>query len=229
MTVKAYGTNASTLPLSKLEIGRREVGKNDIEIEILYCGVCHSDVHTARNEWKDTVYPVVPGHEIIGKVIKTGAEVSAINIGEIVGVGCMVDSCRECRNCQNNEEQFCEKGAIFTYNSPDNLLNTATYGGSSKSIVVTENFVLKIPENIDLASAAPLLCAGITTYSPLKRWKIGKGMKVGIAGIGGLGHVAIKIAKAMGAEVIAFTTSETKKFEAKRLGADFAVNSLEKK
>jgi len=223
--VKAYGTEAAKAPLNQMGINRREVTPHDVEIDILYCGVCHSDLHTARNEWHGTVYPCVPGHEIVGKVVRTGGHVSKFKVGDVVGVGCMVDSCRECEYCKESQEHFCEKGNIQTYNSPDKFLGTQTFGGYSEKIVVDENYVLHIPENLDPAAAAPLLCAGITTYSPLRHWNIGPGKKVGIVGIGGLGHMGIKLAKAMGAQVVAFTTSESKFAEAKRLGADEVVLS----
>lgn len=223
--VKAYGTGAAAAPLKQMDINRREVTPHDIEIDILYCGVCHSDLHTARNEWHFTMYPCVPGHEIVGKVTRVGDHVSRFKAGDVVGVGCMVDSCRECEYCKDHLEQYCEKGNIQTYNSPDKFLGTPTFGGYSEKIVVDEHYVLSIPENLNLAATAPLLCAGITTYSPLKHWNVGPGKKVGIVGIGGLGHMGIKIAKAMGAHVVAFTTSESKFAEAKRLGADEVVLS----
>ncbi|HWV66568.1 NAD(P)-dependent alcohol dehydrogenase [Chitinophaga sp.] len=228
-SVKAYGTPAADAPLNTLNIKRRKTTPHDVEIDILYCGVCHSDLHTARNEWHFTVYPCVPGHEIVGKVVSVGDHVTKFKVGDVVGVGCLVDSCRECQYCQEGLEQFCEPGATQTYNSPDKHLDTPTYGGYSESVVVDENFVLRIPENLDLAATAPLLCAGITTYSPLRHWNVGPGKKVGIVGIGGLGHMGIKIAKAMGAHVVAFTTSESKFAEAKRLGADEVVLSKDEK
>jgi len=226
INVKAYGTEAANAPLQGLSIPRREVAPHDVKIEILYCGVCHSDLHTARNEWHNTVYPNVPGHEIVGKVVSVGNHVKKFKVGDTVGIGCIVDSCRECQYCKEGLEQFCEPGMVGTYNSPDKYLpNVQTYGGYSESIVVDENYVLSIPENLDLAATAPLLCAGITTYSPLKHWNVGPGKNVGIVGIGGLGHMGIKIAKAMGAHVVAFTTSESKFKEAQRLGADEVVLS----
>ena len=226
INVKAYGTEAADAPLQGLSIPRREVAAHDVKIEILYCGVCHSDLHTARNEWHNTVYPNVPGHEVVGKVVSVGSHVKKFKVGDTVGIGCIVDSCRECQYCNEGLEQFCETGMTGTYNSPDKYLpNVQTYGGYSESIVVDENYVLSIPENLDLAATAPLLCAGITTYSPLKHWNVGPGKKVGIVGIGGLGHMGIKIAKAMGAHVVAFTTSESKFKEAQRLGADEVVLS----
>lgn len=224
--IKAYGTEAAEAPLNQLNIDRRKPTPHDVEIEIQYCGVCHSDLHTARNEWHSTVYPCVPGHEIVGKVVSVGNHVSKFKVGDIVGVGCMVDSCRECEYCKEGLEQYCEPGMTGTYNGRDKYLpNTPTFGGYSESIVVDENFVLRIPQNLNLAATAPLLCAGITTYSPLRHWNVGPGKKVGIVGIGGLGHMGIKLAKAMGAHVIAFTTSESKFEEAKRLGADEVVLS----
>ncbi|WP_310588985.1 NAD(P)-dependent alcohol dehydrogenase [Dyadobacter crusticola] len=225
INVKAYGTEAADADLDQLDIHRRKPTAHDVEIDILYCGVCHSDLHTIRNEWHGTQYPCVPGHEIVGKIVSVGEHVTKFKVGDVVGVGCLVDSCRECQYCQEGLEQFCEPGATQTYNSPDKYLDTPTFGGYSERVVVDENFVLRIPENLDLAATAPLLCAGITTYSPLRHWNVGPGKKVGVVGIGGLGHMAIKIAKAMGAEVVAFTTSEAKFGEAKRLGADEVVLS----
>lgn len=223
--VKAFGTEGATAPLLSLNIHRRTPTPHDIEIEILYCGVCHSDLHTARNEWHSTLYPCVPGHEIVGKIVSVGSHVTKFKVGELAGVGCLVDSCRECDYCKDDLEQYCANGSTGTYNSTDKYLGTQTYGGYSESIVVDEAFVLRIPENLDLAATAPLLCAGITTYSPLKHWKVGPGKKVGIVGIGGLGHMAVKLAKAMGAEVIVFTTSPSKFEDAKRLGADDVILS----
>ena len=227
--VKAFGTEAAEAQLQQLNIRRRKPTPHDVEIEILYCGVCHSDLHTVRNEWHGTVYPCVPGHEIVGKVVSVGNHVTKFNIGDLAAVGCMVDSCRECDYCKEGLEQYCEPGNTLTYNSPDKYLGTRTYGGYSESIVVDEAFVLRPPENLDLAATAPLLCAGITTYSPLKHWNVGSGKKVGIVGIGGLGHMAVKLAKAMGAEVIVFTTSQSKVEDAKRLGAHDVVLSKDEK
>lgn len=226
--IKAFGTTDAKSPLNQLSIARRLATPLDVEIEILYCGVCHSDLHQARNEWHGTTYPCVPGHEIVGKVTKVGDQVSKFKVGDLAAVGCMVDSCRECENCQNGLEQYCVPGATYTYNSPDKQLRGMTYGGYSESVTVIEDFVLRIPDNLDLAAAAPLLCAGITTYSPLKHWKVGPGMKVGILGLGGLGHMGIKIAKAMGAHVVVFTTSPSKIEDAKRLGADEVILSSDK-
>ncbi|MCC8411266.1 NAD(P)-dependent alcohol dehydrogenase [Mucilaginibacter sp. UR6-1] len=224
--IKAYGNQSAEAPLKNLNIDRRKPTPHDVEIEILFCGVCHSDLHTARSEWGPTIYPCVPGHEIVGKVKSVGTHVSKFKVGDTVGIGCIVDSCRECQYCKDDLEQYCEPGMTGTYNSPDkNLPGNPTFGGYSERIVVDENYVLRIPDNMDLASAAPLLCAGITTYSPLHHWQVGPGKKVGIVGIGGLGHMGIKIAKAMGAHVVAFTTSESKFAEAKRLGADEVVLS----
>src|SRR5689334_16167318 len=223
--VKAFGTEAADAALGQLNIPRRNPTPHDVEIEILFCGVCHSDLHTVRNEWHGTIYPCVPGHEIVGRVVSVGAHVSKFKPGDQAAVGCMVDSCRECQYCKEGLEQYCEEGNTGTYNSPDRHLGTHTFGGYSESIVVDEAFVLRVPENLDLAAAAPLLCAGITTYSPLKHWNVGPGKKVGIVGIGGLGHMGVKLAKAMGAEVIVFTTSVSKVEDAKRLGADEVVLS----
>jgi uncharacterized zinc-type alcohol dehydrogenase-like protein len=223
--VKAFGTEAADAPLNELNINRRQPTPHDVEIDILYCGVCHSDLHTVRNEWHGTTYPCVPGHEIVGRILSVGDHVSRFKVGDLAAVGCLVDSCRECQYCKEDLEQYCEEGNTGTYNSPDKHLGTHTFGGYSESIVVDENFVLRVPENLDLAATAPLLCAGITTYSPLKHWNVGPGKKVGVVGLGGLGHMAVKIAKAMGAEVIVFTTSESKVKDAKRLGADDVILS----
>jgi alcohol dehydrogenase (NADP+) len=225
--VKAFGTEAAASALQQLNINRRKPTLHDVEIDILYCGVCHSDLHTARNEWHGTIYPCVPGHEIVGRIVSVGDHVSKFKVGDMAAVGCMVDSCRECDYCQEGLEQYCQEGNIGTYNSPDKHLGAHTFGGYSESIVVNENFVLRVPENLDLAATAPLLCAGITTYSPLRHWKVGPGQKVGIVGIGGLGHMAVKIGKAMGAEIIVFTTSPAKVEDARRLGADDVVLSTD--
>jgi alcohol dehydrogenase (NADP+) len=223
--IKAFGTQAATAPLQELNIQRRKAKPHDVEIEILYCGVCHSDLHTVWNEWHGTIYPCVPGHEIVGRVVSVGGHVNKFKVGDLAAVGCMVDSCRECDYCKDGLEQYCENGNTGTYNSPDIHLGTHTYGGYSESIVVDESFVLRVPENLDPAATAPLLCAGITTYSPLKHWNVGPGKKVGIVGIGGLGHMGVKLAKAMGAEVVVFTTSPSKFEDARRLGADDVVLS----
>jgi uncharacterized zinc-type alcohol dehydrogenase-like protein len=226
--IKAYGATAADASLKRLTVRRRDILPNDVEIEILYCGICHSDLHQARNEWHNTVYPCVPGHEIVGRVVQVGKQVKKFKVGDNAAVGCLEDSCGVCESCEKDLEQFCEQGATFTYNSPDKHIKGAhTYGGYSESIIVKEEFVLSVPDNLDLAATAPLLCAGITTYSPLKHWKVGPGSKVGIVGIGGLGHMGVKIAKAMGAHVVAFTTSPHKFDEIKRLGADEVVLSTD--
>jgi alcohol dehydrogenase (NADP+) len=225
MKINAYATQTATTPLAPFTIDRRDVGKHDVEIEILYCGVCHSDLHTVRSEWAGTTYPCVPGHEIVGRVVKVGKDVNKFKAGDTVGVGCMVDACLTCANCKEDLEQFCTVGTIFTYNSPDKHLGGMTFGGYSQSIVVDKAFVLKIPKHLDLAATAPLLCAGITTYSPLRHNNVTKGQKVGVVGLGGLGHVAVKLAKAFGAHVVVFTTSANKVEDALRLGADEVVNS----
>ena len=217
---KAYGAQTATSPLAPLEIERRPLGPDDVQIEILYCGVCHSDLHTARNEWKNTIYPSVPGHEIVGRITAVGDQVTKFKVGELAGVGCMVDSCGHCSSCHEGEEQYCESGFTGTYNGPV-FGGENTFGGYSQRIVVKESFVLHISHDEKmLAAVAPLLCAGITTYSPLKHWGAGPGKKVGIVGLGGLGHMAVKIAHAMGAHVVLFTTSDAKVADAKRLGAD---------
>jgi len=225
MQTKAYAAQTATTPLAPFIFERRNLGNDDVQIEILYCGVCHSDLHTVRSEWGSATYPCVPGHEIVGRVVKVGKDVNKFKEGDTVGVGCMVDSCRTCANCKDNLEQFCEKGTIFTYNSPDKHTGGITYGGYSESIVVDKEFVLKIPKNLDLAATAPLLCAGITTYSPLRYHNVTKGQKVGVVGLGGLGHMGVKLAKALGAHVVVFTTSPSKVEDALRLGADEVVNS----
>ena len=217
---KAYGAQTAASPLAPLEIERRPLGPDDVQIEILYCGVCHSDLHTARNEWKNTIYPSVPGHEIVGRITAVGDQVTKFKVGELAGVGCMVDSCGHCPSCHEGEEQYCESGFTGTYNGPV-FGGENTFGGYSQRIVVKESFVLHISHDEKvLAAVAPLLCAGITTYSPLKHWGAGPGKKVGIVGLGGLGHMAVKIAHAMGAHVVLFTTSAGKVADAKRLGAD---------
>lgn len=225
--VKALGTEAAEAPLKELNIKRRSVTPQDVEIEILFSGICHSDLHSAKNEWFNTIYPIVPGHEIVGKVTAVGDQVTKFKVGDLAAVGCMVDSCRECEYCREGLEQYCEPGCTLTFNSPDKHLGGQTFGGYAESITVDESFVLRVPENLDLAATAPLLCAGITTYSPLKHWNAGPGQKVGVVGLGGLGHMAIKIAKAMGAEVTVFTTSPSKVEDAKRLGADEVVLSTD--
>jgi len=225
--VKAYGTEALDAPLKQMHIHRREVTENDIEIEILYCGVCHSDLHTARNDWGGTVYPAVPGHEIVGKVTKVGSGVTKVKVGDFAGVGCLVDSCRECESCQHDLEQYCLNGWTGTYNGKDKHLGTQTFGGYSEKIVVDKHFVLKIPANLDLAATAPLLCAGITTWSPLRHWGVGKGSKVAVVGLGGLGHMAIKLAKGLGAEVTLFSRTPNKTKDALALGANEVIVSID--
>ncbi|QIB52120.1 NAD(P)-dependent alcohol dehydrogenase [Pseudomonas sp. OIL-1] len=216
-------TNADT-PLAPFRFERRTPGPQDVQIDILYCGVCHSDLHTARNEWNNTLYPSVPGHEIVGRVSAVGSQVGRFKVGDIAGVGCMVDSCQSCASCSDGLEQYCENGFTGTYNGPV-AGGENTYGGYSSKIVVDEKFVLRISHTENLAAVAPLLCAGITTYSPLRQWKVGPGQKVGVVGLGGLGHMAVKIANAMGARVVLFTTSPDKKQDALRLGASEVVVS----
>ncbi|MCS7034963.1 MAG: alcohol dehydrogenase catalytic domain-containing protein, partial [Phycisphaerae bacterium] len=223
--VRAFAARAADVPLELLTIPRREVGPSDVEIEILYCGVCHSDLHTARNEWKEvwpTIYPCVPGHEIVGKVTKVGAQVTRFKPGDLAAVGCMVDSCGACESCRQSLEQYCDVGkTVFTYNSVDpHKTAPATYGGYSERIVVKEAFVLRVSSRLNPAAAAPLLCAGITLYSPLRHWGAEKGRKVGIVGLGGLGHIGVKFAHSFGAETALFTTSPGKIADGKRLGAD---------
>lgn len=226
-TVKAFGTKAADQPLETIRINRRELQAHDVEMEILYCGICHSDLHQIKNDFGMTAYPVVPGHEIVGRVTRVGAHVKNFKVGDLSAVGCIVDSCQECESCHEGLEQFCDQFPTFSFNSPDKYLGGVTYGGFSETYVCEDKYVLHVPESLDLAAAAPLLCAGITVYSPLRHWNAGPGKKVGILGIGGLGHLAIKIAKAMGAEVTVFTTSQSKVEDAKRLGADNAVLSTD--
>ncbi|MGZ5188487.1 MAG: NAD(P)-dependent alcohol dehydrogenase, partial [Kaistella sp.] len=223
--VKAFGTEAKDKDLQEMQIERRDVRPTDIEIDILYCGVCHSDLHTARNDWGGTKYPSVPGHEIIGRITKVGAEVTKFKVGDLAGVGCLVDSCRECESCKKDLEQYCLNGSTGTYNGDDKFLGGHTFGGYSEKVVVDEAFGLLIPENLDLKAVAPLLCAGITTWSPLKHWNAGPGSKVAVVGLGGLGHMAIKLAKGLGAEVTLFSRSPDKIQDALNLGADAVVIS----
>lgn len=225
LETKGYAAQNATSPLAPYRFQRRAPGANDVQIEILYCGVCHSDLHTARNEWNNTLYPSVPGHEIVGRVVAVGSSVSQFKPGDTVGVGCMVDSCQHCASCNEGLEQYCEKGFVGTYNGPAFGGGENTYGGYSDNIVVDEKFVLRISHTENLAAVAPLLCAGITTYSPLRQWKVGPGQKVGVVGLGGLGHMAVKIAAAMGAHVVLFTTSPDKREDALRLGAKEVVVS----
>ena len=225
--VVAYAAQSGTSPLARFEIPRRELGAHDVQIDILYCGVCHSDLHTARDEWHMTQFPSVPGHEIVGRVTAVGAEVTGFKVGDLAGVGCMVDSCKHCASCDEGLEQYCENGFTGTYNGPL-FGGPNTYGGYSDNIVVREDFVLRIAPGQNLAAVAPLLCAGITTYSPLRHWKVGPGQKVGVVGLGGLGHMGVKLAHAMGAHVVLFTTSPGKTADALRLGADEVVVSRDK-
>jgi uncharacterized zinc-type alcohol dehydrogenase-like protein len=220
--IKAYGTTGAKVPLKPMTIKRRALLPTDVEMEILFCGICHSDLHQVHNDFGGSAFPMVPGHEMVGRITAVGEHVVKFKVGDLAGVGCIIDSCRECEYCKKDEEMFC-KGEVLSFNSPDKHLGGSTYGGYAETYVADQNYVLHIPENLDLASAAPLLCAGITVYSPFRHWNVGPGKKVGVLGIGGLGHVAIKIAKAMGAEVIVFTTSPAKVADAQRLGAHEAV------
>ena len=222
---KSYAAQSAASSLAPLAINRREPGPTDVEMEILFCGVCHSDLHQARNEWHNTVYPCVPGHEIVGRVTRVGKQVTKFKAGGLGAVGCMVDSCRTCPSCQAGLEQYCHAFPTFTYNGNDKFLGGPTLGGYSTSIVVDEAFVLRVPAGLDLAATAPLLCAGITTYSPLRHWKVGPNMKVGIVGLGGLGHMGVKFARAFGAHVVLFTTSPGKIADGLRLGAHEVVVS----
>jgi uncharacterized zinc-type alcohol dehydrogenase-like protein len=223
--IKAFGTDVAKAPLREITINRRTVQAHDVEFEVLYCGICHSDLHQIKNDFGGTLFPIVPGHEIVGRITTVGEHVKNFKVGDLAGVGCIVDSCDHCEYCNEGIEQFCDEGVTFSFNSPDKISGGHTFGGFSKTYVCNERYVLHMPEFQDLAAAAPLLCAGITVYSPLKHWQAGPGKKVGVLGIGGLGHLAIKIAKAMGAEVTVFTTSPSKVEDAKRLGADYAVLS----
>lgn len=232
-TTQAYAAFNPTEPLGPYQFAPRATGPEDIRIEILFCGMCHSDIHSARNEWGGAQYPMVPGHEIVGRIVETGGNVSKFKVGDLAGVGCMVDSCGECENCHADEEQFCHKGFTGTYNSADKKSGGVTFGGYAQTIVVDQEFVLRVPENLPLEGVAPLLCAGITTYSPLRRAGVGKGHRVGVVGLGGLGHMAVKFAAAFGAEVTMLSTSKSKEADARRLGAHhFALttepDSLEK-
>lgn len=227
MKVAAYANQSAKEKLKPIQIDRRDVKEHDVAIDIEYCGVCHSDVHTARDEWGGTMYPCVPGHEIVGRVREIGSKVKKFKKGDLVGVGCMVDSCKSCHPCEADLEQFCEQGATFTYNSEDKESEGPTFGGYSESIVVQEEFVLNISDKLDLRAVAPLLCAGITTYSPLSHWKVKKGDKVGVIGLGGLGHMGVKFASAMGAHVVMITRSNDKAEDAKKLGADEVLLSTD--
>ncbi len=226
IATKAYAVQSPKSPFAPFEIARREVGEHDVLIEIAYCGICHSDVHQVRNEWGGSSYPMVPGHEIVGRVARVGKGVAKLKQGDLAGVGCMVDSCRVCESCRRDLEQFCERGAAMTYNGTEMDRKTPTYGGYSSQVVVDERFTLKIAPGVDLAGTAPLLCAGITTYSPLRRWRTKKGDRVAVVGLGGLGHMAVKLAASMGAEVTMLSTSRSKEADARRLGAHaFALTS----
>lgn len=227
-STKAYGTQSPQADLEEMQIVRRAPQDNDIEIDILFCGVCHSDLHTARNDWGGTVYPAVPGHEIVGRITRVGAAVSKFKVGDLAAVGCLVDSCRHCASCEDDLEQYCLTGSTGTYNSVDKFIpGQRTYGGYAESITVDQHFALKVPENLDAAAVAPLLCAGITTYSPLKHWNAGPGKKVAVIGLGGLGHMAIKLAKGLGATVSLFSRSASKIQDAKDLGADHVIISTD--
>jgi uncharacterized zinc-type alcohol dehydrogenase-like protein len=216
---RAYAAQSPDARLAPFQIERRELRPRDVQFEILFCGVCHSDIHMARNEWKQTIYPVVPGHEIVGRVTAVGDKVKKFKTGDLAGVGCLVDSCRQCANCKKGLEQYCTVGNVLTYSGRDRVNGDITYGGYSKQIVVDEDFVLKISDKLPLAQVAPLLCAGITTYSPLRHWGVGKGHKLGVVGLGGLGHMAVKLGASFGAEVTMLSTSPEKEADARRLGA----------
>ncbi|MBX3188948.1 MAG: NAD(P)-dependent alcohol dehydrogenase [Labilithrix sp.] len=226
-TTKAYAAFDAKSPLAPFELSRRDPKPNDVTIDITYCGICHSDLHQARNEWQNASYPMVPGHEIVGRVIAVGSAVTKLEVGQIAGVGCMVDSCRRCSACERGLEQYCEEGMSLTYNGFERDKKTPTHGGYSKQIVVDERYVVAVRQSGSLEGVAPLLCAGITTYSPLRHWKVGKGTRVGVVGLGGLGHVAVKLAAAMGAEVTLFSSSDRKRDDAKRLGAHEYVVSTD--
>jgi uncharacterized zinc-type alcohol dehydrogenase-like protein len=225
LKTRGYATTSPTAELSAFDFERRELGAQDVLIEILYCGVCHSDIHQARDEWGNSIYPMVPGHEIVGRVAQVGASATRFKVGDLAGVGCFVDSCRACASCREGVEQYCEGHLVSTYNGTEKDETTPTYGGYSKQIVMDENYTLRIPENLPLEGVAPLLCAGITTYSPLRRFKVGAGQKVGVVGLGGLGHMGVKLAAAMGAEVTVFSTSQAKEADARRLGAHHFVTT----
>ncbi len=225
LKARAFAAQSAASPLAPFALDRRAVGATDVQIQISHCGVCHSDLHIARNEWHMTVYPVVPGHEIVGTVTGVGDRVSGFKVGQRVAVGCMVDSCRTCPDCKEGLEQYCQAFPTLTYNSPDPHTGGVTYGGYSEHMVVDQSFVLRVPANLDMAASAPLLCAGITTYSPLRHWEVGPGKRVGVVGLGGLGHMGLKFSHAMGAETVLFTTSESKVEDGKRMGADHVVIS----
>lgn len=227
LSINGYAAQSATTALAPHRFDRRDPRPNDVVIDILYCGVCHSDIHQARNEWNNSIYPMVPGHEIVGRVSAVGKDVTRFKVGDTVGVGCMVDSCLGCPSCQAGLEQYCEQGAVWTYNDVDRRDNMPTFGGYSERIVVSDRFVVSISDKLDLRAAAPLLCAGITTWSPLRHWKVGKGSKVAVVGLGGLGHMGLKFAKALGADVTLFTRTPDKETEARRLGAAHVVLSTD--
>ncbi|AYD45365.1 NAD(P)-dependent alcohol dehydrogenase [Yersinia rochesterensis] len=227
MKVLGYAATSAKVPLAPFEFTRRAPRPDDVVMEVLYCGVCHSDLHQARNDWGFSTYPIVPGHEVVGRVTAVGKDVTKFKVGDFAGIGCMVDSCRHCNPCQQGLEQYCEEGNVQTYNGIDRHDHQPTYGGYSQAIVASQDFVLKMPAGLDLKAAAPLLCAGITTWSPLRHWKVGKGSKVAVVGLGGLGHMALKLANALGAEVTLFTRSPNKEADARRLGAHHIVLSTD--
>lgn len=227
LSTRGFAAQSATTPLAPHQFDRRDPRQDDVVIDILYCGVCHSDIHQARDEWGGSIYPMVPGHEIVGRISAVGPQVTKFKVGDTVGVGCMVDSCQHCASCNAGLEQYCEKGATWTYNGRDRHDGTPTYGGYSERIVVSDKFVVSISDKLDLKAAAPLLCAGITTWSPLRHWNVGKGSKIAVIGLGGLGHMGLKFAKAMGADVTLFTRSPGKEEEARRLGADHVVLSTD--
>jgi uncharacterized zinc-type alcohol dehydrogenase-like protein len=226
LTARAYAAHSAGAPFAPFQVARRAVGDRDVLVEIAFCGICHSDIHQVRNEWGESTYPMVPGHEIVGRVTRVGSRVEKFRVGDLAAVGCMVDSCRTCESCRRDLEQFCEQGPAFTYNSTEMDRRTPTYGGYSSHVVVDEKFTLRVPNGLDPAGTAPLLCAGITTYSPLRHWKTKPGDRVGVVGLGGLGHMAVKLAASMGAEVTMLSTSRSKRADARRLGAhEFALTS----
>lgn len=230
LPTEGYAIKSATSPFEPFHFTRREVGAHDVLIKILYCGICHSDIHQAHNEWKNSTYPMVPGHEIVGRVLRVGDAVKKFKVDDTVGVGCFVDSCRACQNCTDHQQQFCEKHLALTYNSTEMDLSTPTYGGYSSQIVVDENYVVRVSEKLPLANVAPLLCAGITTYSPLKKYQVGSGSRVAVVGLGGLGHMAVKLAASMGAHVTVLSTSPGKEKDAKHLGAhEFVITKDPKK
>jgi uncharacterized zinc-type alcohol dehydrogenase-like protein len=228
MNVLGYAAPSAKANLAPFRFERRDPRNDDVVIDILYCGICHTDIHYVQNDWGLTIFPVVPGHEIIGRVVNVGADVTLFKVGDHVGVGCMVDSCQECTACKQGLEQYCKQGPTYTYSSKDRQDNMPTFGGYSEKIIVSEKFILRIPDSLDLKSAGPLLCAGITTWSPLQHWGVEKGTNVGVIGLGGLGHMALKLAKGLGANVTLFTRSPGKEQDARRLGADNVIFSTDK-